>query len=56
MKLAVKVVGFALLIAGSATMSFASPPSVPEIDAATGTNALALLAGLALVVRSRRVK
>lgn len=54
MKLTLKVVVFALLIAGTTTVSSAAP--VPEIDAATGTSALALLAGLALLVRSRRVK
>jgi hypothetical protein len=42
-----------LAVAGAA---LAAPPVVPEIDPATGTNAIALLGGATLLVRSLRRK
>jgi len=51
-----RIVALALLLIGAATYSFAPPPAVPEIDAAAGANAVALLAGALLVFRSRRSK
>jgi hypothetical protein len=47
-----KVVGVALLGIGVAGSCLAVP--VPEIDAATGANALALVAGALMILRSRR--
>jgi hypothetical protein len=49
-----KVCGFSLLIVGLAGSLFATP--VPEIDPASGANAVALLAGALLVIRSRRTR
>lgn len=47
-----KVAGFALLGIGVAGSCLAG--TVPEIDAATGANALALIAGALMIMRSRR--
>lgn len=47
-----KVSGMALIGIGMASACFAGV--VPEIDAATGANALALVAGALLVIRGRR--
>jgi hypothetical protein len=50
-------IGLALLLIGSAGfVSAGIPPSVPEIDVATGVGALTLLAGGLLVIRGRRNK
>lgn len=46
-----KVAGFALLVAGTASMACAA---VPEIDPASTTNAIALVAGAILIIRSRK--
>jgi len=46
-----KASGMALIAVGLAASCFAT---VPEIDAASGTNAIALIAGALLVIRSRR--
>ncbi len=47
-----KLAGLALLTIG--VSSVASATAVPEIDAATGANALALLAGALLIIRGRK--
>ena len=47
-----KIAALALLGIGTAGLCFGV--SVPEIDAGSGANALALLAGALLIVRSRR--
>jgi len=47
-----KVAGMALIGIGVAGSCLAT--SVPEIDAATGANALALVAGALMIIRSRR--
>lgn len=47
-----KVSGIALIGIGLAGSCFAT--AIPEIDPATGANALALVAGALLVIRSRR--
>lgn len=52
MKAVLKVSGLALLIAGLTGTAMAT--IVPEVDPGMGINALALLGGLALVIRSRR--
>jgi hypothetical protein len=52
MKAVLKISGLALLIAGISGSAMAL--ATPEIDPGMGINALALLGGLALVVRSRR--
>jgi hypothetical protein len=48
----VKLVGMFLLVIGAA--SIASATAVPEIDPGTGMNAIALLGGALLIVRSRK--
>jgi hypothetical protein len=48
-----KVVGTILLLIGMAGFAFAGS-SVPEIDAATGVGALALLSGGLLVIRASK--
>lgn len=48
-----KVSGMALIGIGMASACLAIP-ATPEIDAATGANALALVAGALLVIRGRR--
>jgi len=50
-KLMLRLVSIALLILGASVLASALP-AVPEIDAGTGMNVLALLAGAALVVRA----
>jgi hypothetical protein len=47
-----KIAGMALLGVGMAASCMAI--AVPEIDPSTGVNALALVAGALLVIRSRR--
>jgi len=46
-----KIAGMMLLSIGAASICSAA---VPEIDPASGANALALLAGALLVIRGRR--
>jgi MYXO-CTERM domain-containing protein len=48
-----KLIGFALLLAGSAGFLFAGN-TAPEIDPSSGAAALALLSGGLIVLRSRR--
>jgi hypothetical protein len=44
-----------MLLIGAAGLALAGvPTATPEIDAATGVGALALLSGALLVIRSRR--
>ena len=50
-----KLLAVALLAAGSAVVAMAGN-IVPEIDPASGANALALIAGGLLILRSRRKK
>jgi hypothetical protein len=50
----IKIAGFAMIFAAVSTALVAS--AVPEIDAATGGSALALIAGALLVLRGRRAK
>jgi hypothetical protein len=45
-----------ILALAAATPAFASPFGVPEIDAASGTGAIALLAGVLALVSDRRRK
>jgi hypothetical protein len=49
-----KLLSLSLLLLGITVSAFALP--APEIDPASGVNALALLGGAALVVRSWRRK
>ncbi len=50
-----KLAGMLLLLVGVAGIAMAIDlPSAPEIDASSGTSALALLSGALLMVRSRR--
>jgi hypothetical protein len=48
-----KTAGMALLLAGMGGLLLAFAP-VPEIDAASAGNALALLGGAVLLIRSRK--
>ena len=48
-----KLAGLALLTIGVCSVGSATPVG-PEIDAATGANALALLAGALLIIRGRK--
>jgi hypothetical protein len=52
-KIALKLAGLALLVIGVASVASAAALG-PEIDAATGANALALLGGALLIIRSRK--
>ncbi len=52
MKNSLKALGLALLAIGVASSLGATP--VPEIDASTGMNAIALLGGAVLVLRARK--
>jgi len=54
MKSILKTLGVTLLLAGVAGMCQAVPVATPEIDGATAGNALALLGGIVLVIRSRK--
>lgn len=49
------VLGLTLVVLGSTTVSWGSP-AVPEIDPSSGMSALALLAGVVLMVRARHNK
>ena len=51
-----RIVSVVLLTVGAAGLSSAGIPVGPEIDPGTGMNALALLAGALLVIRSGRKK
>ena len=48
-----KFAGIALLLMGFAELVMGLTPTVPEISPATGLSAVVLLAGAALVIRSR---
>jgi hypothetical protein len=48
-----KLAGLALLVIGVASVCPAAAVG-PEIDAATGANAVALLSGALLIIRSRK--
>jgi hypothetical protein len=48
-----KILGFALILMAASTALMAIP-AAPEIDASTGSSALALIAGALLVMRSRK--
>jgi hypothetical protein len=50
-----KLIALALLMVGCSAVAMAGP-SVPEIDPASGANALALIAGVLVILRSRRKK
>jgi hypothetical protein len=49
-----KLIALVLLVAGSSAVAMASP--APEIDPASGANALALIAGGLVILRSCRKK
>ena len=49
-----KTGGAFLVLIGMSKLALGCPVQAPEIDAATGVAALALLAGGLLVIRSRR--
>jgi hypothetical protein len=50
-----KLIAVALLVVGSSVVA-AAGSNVPEIDPASGANALALIAGGLVILRSRRKK
>jgi hypothetical protein len=49
-----RLAGLILLGIGACAVMAAAPPVAPEIDPASGVNALALAAGALLVIRGRR--
>jgi hypothetical protein len=49
-----KMSGMVLLTVGIASIASAVNLTTPEIDAATGVNALALLSGALLIIRGRK--
>ena len=49
-----KVLGFVVVFAALSMTLAANPTAAPEIDAATGSSAVALIAGMMLVIRGRR--
>ena len=49
-----KIIGFTLLLAGSASFAFAGVITSPEIDGASAVSAVVLLSGGLLVLRARR--
>ena len=51
-----KLVAFVLLVVGLAVALPAPPPATPEISPASGINAVALIAGGLMIIRSRRKK
>ena len=55
MKYITSILSVGLLVLGVAGLASAAV-SVPEIDAGTGMNAVALLAGAAIVIRARLKK
>jgi hypothetical protein len=48
-----KLIALVLLVIGFST-ALPAPPPVPEIDPASGANALALIAGVLVLLRARR--
>jgi hypothetical protein len=51
-----RILGMVLLLAGASSFAFAGANPVPEISAASGVAAVALLSGALLVIRGRRKK
>lgn len=51
-----KSVGMMLLLVGFSGVVSAGTPTTPEINAASGAAALAMLSGAVLVIRGRRKK
>jgi hypothetical protein len=49
-----KMIGFSLLLLGSASIAFAGITVAPEIDGASAVSAVVLLSGGLLVLRARR--
>lgn len=49
-----KISGILLLLAGLASCALANPFATPEIDPASGLNAVALITGALLVIRGSR--
>jgi len=54
-KMMTRVLGFTLILVGTSAALMAIP-ATPEIDATTAGSALALVAGVLLVMRGRRTK
>ncbi len=49
-----KLIGFSLLVAGTASVALAGVNIAPEIDGASAVSAVVLLSGGLLVLRARR--
>jgi len=49
-----RIGGFALVCIGVSSACFGAAVATPEIDPASGGNALAMLAGALLIIRGRR--
>jgi hypothetical protein len=48
------VLGFALLVAGASAVAMATPVGAPEIPVGSAGSAIALVSGIALLIRGRR--
>jgi hypothetical protein len=51
-----KLLGLGMILAGAASVAFASGVPVPEIDGTSAVSAVALISGGLLVIRGRRRK
>ncbi len=51
-----KLLGFSLLLAGASATCVAGAVPTPEVDPASGSAALTLIAGALLIIRGRRKK
>ena len=51
-----KLIGFSLLLVGTASCAFAEAVAAPEINGASAVTGLVLLSGGVLVLRARRKK
>jgi hypothetical protein len=49
-----KVLGLVVVLAAFSLTLAANPTAAPEIDAASGSSAVALIAGVMLMIRGRR--
>jgi hypothetical protein len=48
------IVGVTLLVIGTPAVVTATPPGIPEIDPSSAMAAVALLAGVGMMIRGRR--
>lgn len=53
-KSVMRIAGIVCLVVGVGASCYAAVGAAPEIDPSTGANALALVSGVLLIIRSRR--